>query len=147
MNAAAKVIIVDDHPLIAQATKELMKRLEGVEVAGVAANGAQCLELIEEVEPDIVLLDFHLPDRSGDELAAVIKNSHPDVQIIIFTGIDVTDLYNHFIQIGVSGILSKESDGEVIKLMVKAVLHGQTLLPQTQLRQVRFLQGAPRPRS
>ncbi|MCZ8519142.1 MULTISPECIES: response regulator transcription factor [Paenibacillus] len=141
MNNTKKVLIVDDHPLIAQATADLVRGLENIQVIGIEGTGAGCLEAIGRELPDVVLLDFHLPDRLGDELAAGIKESYPSVHIIIFTGVDISELYTHFIRIGVSGILSKESSPEVIKLMVSAVLHGQTLLPQDYFRKIRFASG------
>lgn len=140
MSETMTFLIIDDHPLIAQATEDLVVEVEGAEVIGIAATGDQGLEMLGQALPDIIILDFQLPDWSGDELAAVIKSKYPTTQIIIFTGIDITELYNHFFELGVSGILSKESTAEVVKLMITAVMHGHTLLPQTMLRKIRLTQ-------
>jgi two-component system competent response regulator ComA len=124
-----KALVVDDHPLVAQATKNLLQEIDVIDVVGVANNAAQSLEMIKELQPDLVFLDYQLPDESGVEVAKYMKSMYADIHIVIFTGIEINDLYNTFIDIQVSGILSKESGVTTIKNMVNCILDGHTMLP------------------
>ena len=144
MKKPTKILIVDDHPLMAQATKELLAQMDDIEVTGIAGSGEVCLKFMEQNTPNMVFLDFHLPDQFGDELAKTIKWKYPFVHIVIFSGIDISDLLNHFIEIGVSGILSKELDGELIKNAVYCMLKNQTVLPIPIFHQMRLMRPTER---
>ncbi len=129
MNKSIKALVVDDHPLVAQATKNLLQEIDVIDVVGIAMNAAQCLTMINELQPNLVFLDYQLPDESGTEVAKHIRRRYPDIHIVIFTGIEISDLYNTFIDIKVSGILSKESSVTTIKNMVNCIIDGHTILP------------------
>jgi two-component system competent response regulator ComA len=139
MSMLRKVLIVDDHPVMANATKIILEQIEHVEVIGIAASGKACLELNELYKPDIIMLDYNLPDQFGSGIAKQIKESSPKAHIIIFTGIDVTDVYNHLIELGVSGILSKESSERAIQNMVKCILDDYTMVPVSLYRGMRLM--------
>jgi two-component system competent response regulator ComA len=145
MNEEVKILIVDDHPLIAQATQYTLEQMPGIQVIGIAGNGKMCMELIDQHQPDIVFLDFQLPDQYGDEVAKWIKTKYPQIHIVIFSGIDITDLLNHFIELKVSGIVSKESGGDTLRDLVKSLLKNQTVLPLSLFHQMRFIERNPQP--
>jgi two-component system competent response regulator ComA len=133
-----KIIIVEDHPLMASATKSILEKIERIEVVGTAGSAKAALELVDEHRPGIVFLDYHLPDDFGSKVAATIKNKYPDIHIIIFTGIDIKDLYNNLLEIGVSGILSKESSEYTIRNLVHCVLDNHTMIPLSIYHQMRL---------
>ncbi len=136
--AKTKVLVVDDHPLVAQATKQLLEQMEEVEVVGIAGNGKQCMELVMEHQPELVFLDYQLPDQMGSKVAERIKEKYPQTHIVIFSGINLTDMINQFIESKVSGILSKESSESVIISLVKCVLEGHTVLPLNLFHQMKM---------
>ncbi|HEX7057909.1 MAG TPA: response regulator transcription factor [Bacilli bacterium] len=138
MKEPIRLLIVEDHPLMAQATKDLLEELESVQVVGVAADGCTALQLVEEHNPDIVFLDFNLPDIYGDEVLKKIKTAHPHIHVIIFTGFDISDLFNHLIELKVSGIISKEEKGEVYLAMIQSVMQGHTVVPLHIFQQMRI---------
>src|SRR5690242_9954333 len=107
MKATFRVLVVDDHPLFAQATKQILDQIERIEVVGVVGNGRMCMEFMRERQPELVFLDYHLPDVPGSQIAESIRKQFPSTHIIIFTGFDVNDLFNSLVELGVSGILSK----------------------------------------
>lgn len=136
-----KVIIIDDHPLMANATKDLLEKMDGIRVVGVAGTGQACMELVEKYNPDMVFLDFQLPDGFGDELARKIKAFNSAVHIVIFSGMEMSELYNPLIQLEVSGILSKEAGPEQIEAMVNCLRYNLTILPLPVFHQMRWVEN------
>ncbi|MFH5181469.1 response regulator [Paenibacillus sp. TAB 01] len=143
MNTEMKALIVDDHPLIAMATQSILEQIQGVTVVGVAKTGAECLELVEAYKPGLVMLDYHLPDQFGSGVVKQIKMRCAQTHVVIFTGIDVADMYNHLIELGVSGIISKESSESVIQNMVRCILDNCTVLPLPLYRNMRLMTTLP----
>ncbi|MEK8126834.1 response regulator transcription factor [Paenibacillus filicis] len=129
MSEVIKALVVDDHPLVANATKALLEELDRIEVIGVVRTASQCMEQAKLHKPDLVFLDYHLPDQSGMEVAAWLKQHHPGTHIVIFTGVELTGILDRLIEIRVSGVLSKESGERTIKNMVNCILDGHTMLP------------------
>lgn len=129
-----KVIVVDDHPLMAQATKHLLEQLGNLDVVGVVHDGKSCLELVKENQPDMVFLDVLLPDMSGADVAEQIKERWPHVQVVIFSGVDLTPLTRRFLELQVSGVISKDTHHDTIKNIVSCILDGQVVVPRSWMR-------------
>lgn len=138
MNARVKTLIVEDHPLMANATKHILEQIDRLEVIGTAGSGTVALELTRQYQPGIVFLDYHLPDGFGTQMAKQIKEFNPNIHVVIFTGIDITDIYNKLLEIGVSGILSKEASEHTIRNLVNCVLDNYTMLPLPLYHQLRL---------
>ncbi|MNI36117.1 putative transcriptional regulatory protein NarL [compost metagenome] len=138
MNRQVKALVVEDHPLMALATKNILEQIEGIEVVGTASSGKIAIELVELYQPDLVLLDYHLPDGFGSHVVEEVKSRFPSIHVVIFTGIDITDLYNHLLELGVSGIISKESSEMTIRNMVSCILDNHTMLPLPVYHQMRL---------
>jgi two-component system competent response regulator ComA len=141
MNKKSKILIVDDHPLMAEATSSTLKQIESVEIVGIAATAKQCLELVDLHVPDIIFLDFNLPDQYGDEVAKIIKGKYPATHLVIFSGIELSHLYNHLIGIEVSAVISKESSGTLIKSLVTLLLENFTVVPVPVFHKMRVSSG------
>lgn len=141
MRTSTKVIVVDDHPLIARATLQLLQQLDGIEVIGMAHTGQACLDMIEDTKPEMVVLDYQLPDIPGSEVAKRVKARYPDTHIVIFTGKDVEEFYNKLLDVPVSGIISKESGEQTIKAMVTAILDNHTVIPLSLFTRLRLVSG------
>jgi two-component system competent response regulator ComA len=138
MSDMVKALVVDDHPLVALATKELLDKIEGIEVIGIAFNGKQCMEYVAQHQPKLVFLDYQLPDQLGTQIAKEIKAAYPDIHIVIFTGMDMNELLNNLINLKVSGILSKEASVRTINNMVNCILDNHTMLPIGVFHQTQF---------
>lgn len=138
MKEAVTAVVVDDHPLLAKATMELLEGTGEIHVAGMAGTGAQCLELIRHGKPKLVFLDYQLPDMTGTEITKQIKALLPDTHVIIFTGVNYLEFYNALVDSGVSGILSKESSERTILNMVHCVLNKQTMVPLALFQKLRL---------
>lgn len=139
MNNTLRALIVDDHPVMAGATKSILERIQGVQVVGMVGSGAACIDFVAAHQPELVFLDYHLPDQFGSGVAKQIKELYPRIHIVIFTGIDVADMYNHLLEIGVSGIISKESGESAIQNMVRSIMDGCTVVPLSLFHKMRLV--------
>lgn len=137
MKRKVKAIVVEDHPLMAQATLQLLEQIERIEAAGIARNGQEALQLNAEVNPDLILLDYQLPDLSGTQVAEQLKADNPNVRIIIFTGVDISDLLPFLLAGQISGIISKGVNESTLRHIVACVLDNHVVLPQSMLQQLR----------
>ncbi|MBP1994196.1 response regulator transcription factor [Paenibacillus eucommiae] len=139
MNQVIKVLVVDDHPLMAQATKQLLDQIEGIEVVGVANDGQRCIELVDQYGPDMVFLDYQLPDMVGTDVARIVKGKNPNIHIVIFTGVDVSAFVNHLLDFEVSGIISKGTRHTSIKNMIACILENHIVLPRSILQKIKMM--------
>lgn len=85
MDNKLKMLIVDDSPLVAPRIRSLLDNLEHDITIGEAINAEEALGLMQEVVPDVVLLDLNLEGKSGVELLREIKNGYPSVIVMVFT--------------------------------------------------------------
>ncbi|NHN31098.1 response regulator transcription factor [Paenibacillus agricola] len=134
MREVVKAIVADDHPLMAQATKQLLEQIEGIEVIDIASNGQKCLELVEQHHPDLVFLDYQLPDRVGTDVAAQIKAIYPEIHIVIFTGVDVSALTDVFLELQVSAVISKGTRHITIQHVIGCILENYIVMPRPVLQ-------------
>jgi YesN/AraC family two-component response regulator len=79
------VLLADDHPVVRDGIRKLLDEAIGINVIGEAGDGAEALELVKELKPDILLLDMELPVMSGDEVAQKIIESGADVRILVLS--------------------------------------------------------------
>ena len=102
-----KVLLADDQELIRQSLSFVMSKQEDIEMVGTAANGCEALELVEEKQPDVVLLDIRMPEMDGVECTRRIKQEFPGIKVIILTTFDDDDYVFDALRYGASGYLLK----------------------------------------
>jgi DNA-binding NarL/FixJ family response regulator len=123
-----RVVIVDDHPIMREGTRSCLEQARGIEVVGTAGEGAKVLWLIAERHPDVLLLDLHLPDMSGVEVARQVHSAFPEVAILVLTGHDEAGYVRALLQMGIRGYLRKTVRGEEIVAAVRSVASGKQIL-------------------
>lgn len=105
-----KVFIVDDHFMVVEGIKTLLKHDNDLEFTGYASNAASCLAFLKNNQPDVILMDINLPDRSGIELCSEIKQIYPDIQILGLSTFDQKSYVMKMMENGASGYLLKNAD-------------------------------------
>lgn len=109
-------------------TRSALDDAEGVSVVGAAEDGASGLHLIADLQPDVVVLDIHLPDISGVEIARRVRTALPDVGIVIVTGFDDPTYAKALLQIGVRGYVTKSASADEIVFAVREAAEGRTVI-------------------
>jgi two-component system nitrate/nitrite response regulator NarL len=117
-----RVLIADDHPIARKAVRSLLEGDSMFVIAGEAANGQEALDLSGILQPDLVLMDIHMPVVSGLEATKQIKQLHPHIRVVVLTVSDhAADLFSA-IQFGAQGYLLKNMDPDDWLAYLRALL-------------------------
>jgi len=119
--ADIRVLIVDDHPIICKGIHDLLAPAVGITVAGEAHTGEEALQKIEELKPDVVLLDMKLPDMSGVEIIKRAYKLGSNARILGLSSYNDREFISQLLTYGASGYLLKD---EVPEEIVQAVRDG-----------------------
>lgn len=123
-----KVMIVDDHFVVREGLKLIMETGEQFQVVGEAENGAQALPLIDELQPDVILMDLNMPVMSGLETMEQMKNSGSKIPVIILTTYNEDELMIKGLALGAKGYLLKDTSRENLFRNIESAARGETLL-------------------
>ena len=121
----ARVLIVDDHPVVRQGLRSLLSQYPDIQVVGEADGSPAALGLIADLRPDVVLLDIRLAGPSGLELARQLRRSGAEARVIILTSHDDEAYLMEAAQAGVHGYLLKSASAELLAEAIRAVHAGE----------------------
>ena len=120
-----QILIADDHPIFRKGLRQVIEAETGLQVIAEADNGVEALEQIHRLAPDIAILDIHMPNMSGFDLARTIHEQKIEVEVIFLTMHKAEDIFNAAVDIGVKGYVLKESAVTDIVGGIRAVVDGQ----------------------
>ncbi|MFJ6791878.1 response regulator transcription factor [Streptomyces angustmyceticus] len=130
-----RVVVADDQTVVREGIVMLLGLLPGIEVVGSAADGADAVRLVAELDPDVVLMDLRMPRCDGVEATRRIRAEHPGTQVVVLTTYADDDSLFPALQAGARGYLTKDADGEEIVRAIDDVLSGEAgLSPKIQRR-------------
>jgi two-component system nitrate/nitrite response regulator NarL len=125
-----RVLVVDDHAILRDGICSLLERQAGITVVGEAGNGGEALERVEQLQPDIVLMDVAMPEMDGLQATRRIKELYPEIKVLILTQHDNQEYITPLLQAGAAGYVLKRSGGrEVITAIRQVYEHGAFLEP------------------
>ncbi|MDQ3983005.1 MAG: response regulator transcription factor, partial [Actinomycetota bacterium] len=119
---------MDDHDLLRRGIKTMLESEAGIEVVGEGSDGTDALPLVEEHLPDVVLVDVIMPSKDGIEATREVKDSFPNVGVVVLSGHDEQRFVFDALKAGASGYLLKTADLEQVILTVRAVAKGEALI-------------------
>lgn len=125
MNNEIKIIIVDDHPIFRRGLRGVIESDSELKVLGEAENGVIALELIQKLKPDVGILDVHMPQMGGLDVARTIKEKGIQIEIVFLTMYKDEAMFNAAMDLGVKGYVLKDSAINEIIGCIKSVAVGQ----------------------
>ena len=120
-----RVLIVDDHLMVREGLKVLLSTALDFDVVGEAANGAEAVEAVTLIAPDVVLMDILMPVMNGAEATARIKEACPAVQVIALTSYADGELVEQTLEAGAIGFLLKDSRSEALVQAIRDAREGR----------------------
>lgn len=123
-----KVIIVDDQVLMRQGLTMMLSRAEDIEVVAQGSDGLEAVELCDRHRPDVLLMDIRMPRMNGVEATKVIKEKHPEIQVLILTTFNEDNFIFGSLKNGASGYLLKDATPEEILTGIRTVHSGGSLM-------------------
>lgn len=126
-----RIILVDDHSLFRNGLRGLLDRCAGCRVVGEAGSGEEFLALLDDVEADIVFMDFSMPGLDGAQTTERALARRPDLRIITLSMFGEESYYSRMVEAGAKGFLLKDSDiGDVLDAMDAVMAGGSYFSPQ-----------------
>lgn len=122
------VVIVDDHPIVIEGLHSLLGKNKHLEVLACFTNGTGMLEFMQNNPVDVVLLDISLPDMSGVDICAFIKENYPHTRVLIISNHSERSLIMQMIQNGASGYLLKNSTAEELLSSIRGAIDGNLVI-------------------
>ncbi len=123
-----RLLIIDDHEMVREGLKTMLVTEPDFDIVGGAANAQQALEMIEQVRPDVVLLDVRLPDASGVEVCRTITERFPEIGVIMLTTFTDEHVIAQCIQAGARGFIIKDVERFDLKRSIRAVARGEAAI-------------------
>lgn len=125
---AVNVMITDDHSMIREGLKQLLELEGDFKVVAEAADGVECISKLEEVTPDVLLLDINMPNMNGLEVLQKMKEKKIKVKVLVLTIHSEVEYLLKAVDIGVNGYLLKDSESAELKKAINAVVNGDNYI-------------------
>ncbi len=137
-----RVLLADDHAVVRQGTRELLDREEDIDVIAEASDGRQAVQLAIRERPDVVVMDFAMPELNGIEATRQIKAVAPGIAVLVLTAYDSHQYIFAFLEAGAAGYLLKDVQVDELVKAIRAVHAGESILHPAIARKVvdRFAQ-------
>ncbi|MFN2156176.1 MAG: response regulator [Anaerolineae bacterium] len=131
-----RILLADDHAYVRQGTRELLEQQDDLEVVGEADNGRAVVQLALKEHPDVVIMDFAMPELNGIEATRQIKAVEPGIAILVLTAYDSEQYVFAFLEAGAAGYLLKDISVEELVNAIRAVHGGESILHPAIARKV-----------
>jgi len=128
MAAKTKLLLVDDHEIIRSGLRMLFLAEPDMEIVGEAGSGAEALDAVDELNPDVVIMDVSMPGMTGIEATRRIKNTHPDVAVLALTMYESEQYFFEMLEAGASGYVPKRAAADDLVSAIRVVSQGNVFL-------------------
>ena len=129
-----RIVIADDHSMIREGLKQLLELDGDIVVVEEAGNGEECLQVIERVSPDVVLLDINMPVMDGLRMLELLRNSQwKNQKVIILTIHNEIEYLMKAMEIGIDGYVLKDADSTILKQAIFTVHNGEKYIDYSMI--------------
>jgi DNA-binding NarL/FixJ family response regulator len=122
------ILLVDDHAIVREGTRQLLEQSADMHVVGEASDGLEAVSLAEKMQPDVIVMDVRLPRLNGIEATRAITTRFPKIKVLILSAYDDDSYVFPLLEAGASGYLLKTSSGAELAEAIRQVHAGQTAL-------------------
>jgi len=123
-----RVMLADDHMLVRTGIRVVMQSIPGVEIVAETGDGCHVLALVEQHQPDVVMMDISMPTMSGLEATTQLKAKYPETHVLILSVYDTEEYVLQALRAGANGYLLKDADAPELQLALLSVLHDKTYI-------------------
>lgn len=123
-----RILVADDHVMVRIGLATMLKVFDELVFVGAATNGQNAIELCDELAPDLVLMDIHMPELDGIAATRTIHQHHPNIKVLALTGYAEDNGVRQALQAGASGYLLKSASLEELIAAIHGVFAGQVIL-------------------
>ena len=116
-----KVVIVEDHVMVAQGLCAVLDEEDGMEVTATTSTAQEAMEVMGHHAPEVALVDFRLRDGDGAELAAAVRRRHPQTRVVMLTAADDREVLARAIEAGAAGFVHKGGPIDEVIRAIRAV--------------------------
>jgi DNA-binding NarL/FixJ family response regulator len=134
MTDRIRVLVVDNHAMFAQAVAAALGEQDDIEVVGIAGSATRGIAAATEHNPDVVLMDYRLPDLFGDEATRIIRREHPKIAVVVVTAAEDEEVLGKAVDAGCSGFVMKQDGLDELLAAVRTAHAGGSVLPPRLLR-------------
>lgn len=135
----ARVFIVDDHYMVIEGIRSLLQNRSGIEWTGHATNAESCLAFLQRQQPDVILMDINLPDKSGIDLCKEVKTKYPAIQILGLSTFNQRSFIEKMMEHGASGYLLKNAGREELLKAIDTAMQGRSYMSHEAVLALRSL--------
>lgn len=122
------IVIADDHKMVREGLVQLLEFDSDIKVIGEASNGEECLELLQSVVPDVLLLDINMPKYNGIQVLEKLREAKSKIKVLILTIHNEIEYLVKAVDIGVNGYVLKDSDSNILKQAIYTVYNNETYI-------------------
>lgn len=133
MSETISVFICDDHAIVADSLAQAITKEPGIEVVGTAGTVQRALAAVNTLRPDVVLMDYELPDGNGVEATVAIKQAVPTTQVVILTSFSNDSILVEAIEAGCTGFMTKQQKRAEIVAAIRAAAIGESMVSPDML--------------
>lgn len=126
-----KILVVDDHALMRDGIRAILKLNNDMEVVGEAADGREAIDKVEESRPDVIVMDIAMPNMDGLEATRRIKKKYPNIKVLALTQYENREYVFTAIKAGTDGYLPKKAAGPELAQAIRALYRGEAFLYPT----------------
>ena len=123
-----RILVADDHRIVREGIRSLMEDIEDIQVVGEAGNGYECVDLVDSLNPDVILMDLMMPQMDGLEATRQITAKHLNIHILVLTSFIADEKVFPAIRAGAMGYLLKDSGSKELIDAIRKVHRGEPSL-------------------
>jgi DNA-binding NarL/FixJ family response regulator len=129
-----RVLLVDDHPVVREGLRGMLRDVPGIQVVAEAGDGLEAVQAAASHHPDVVLMDIRMPNMDGLEATRLIKRKFPHITVVILTMFDSDAMIMEALRAGAGGYLLKDASQELLVHTIRAAHSGGTLIETSLLQ-------------